>query len=226
MGLLAARHAVVQSLLARGPQREDRLRQAVLELAGRDRLDGADTAILPGLAAALLGGRAAPLLPPSSCSTDGCGASLADAAFADFVGGLGRDLAAVECELHAAAHQADGGRLYYGVVNRVADGPAMLGTRLSHVQIAFFRSIQHLALPRGAEAAEACAEQVEAVAAEPDATGHIPRLAALTLQLDLPCDPAEASQQPAASATPGAAAATAPHQELTVGERERLLDEL
>eukprot|EP00850_Spirogloea_muscicola_P026789 SM010452S14020 [mRNA] locus=s10452:19:414:- [translate_table: standard] len=94
MGLLAARHAVVQSLLARGPQREDLLRQAVLELAGRDRLD--------------------------------------DAAFADFVGCLGRDLAAVECELHAAAHQADGGRLYYGVVNRAADGPTTLGTRLSH----------------------------------------------------------------------------------------------
>eukprot|EP00850_Spirogloea_muscicola_P024968 SM001872S03959 [mRNA] locus=s1872:868:1857:- [translate_table: standard] len=87
-------------------------------------------------------------------------------------------------------------------------------------------SQQHLALPRGAEAAEACAEQVEAVAAEPAATGHIPRLTALTLQLDLPCDPAEASQQPAASATSGASVAAAPHQELTVGERERLLDEL
>ena len=46
----------------------------------------------------------------------------------------------LQLEIRAGTNQYDG-KLYYGIVNKVGNEQAKLGTRYTHAQIAFFKAV-------------------------------------------------------------------------------------
>lgn len=73
------------------------------------------------------------------CSVDDFAATHRDL-FNDFLLKINKELAYVQFELRGCRNQYDG-RVYYGVVNNVADEQSKLGTRYSVPQIAFYKAV-------------------------------------------------------------------------------------
>ncbi len=60
--------------------------------------------------------------------------------FFDFLGVVNKELDYVQMEIRGSANQYDG-ILYYGLVNKLANEEAKMGTRFTHVQICLFKAI-------------------------------------------------------------------------------------
>lgn len=60
--------------------------------------------------------------------------------FSDFCGAINRELDSVQMEIRGAADQ-NTGMIFYGLVNKMGDDQAKLGTKYSHSQIAFFTAV-------------------------------------------------------------------------------------
>ncbi|CAH2042920.1 unnamed protein product [Thlaspi arvense] len=63
--------------------------------------------------------------------------------FNDYLLMINKELAFVQFELRACRNQYDG-KVYYGVVNNVADEQSKLGTKYTVPQIAFYKGIKGL----------------------------------------------------------------------------------
>ena len=62
--------------------------------------------------------------------------------FFDFLSTVNKELDYVQMEVRGSRDQySNGGTLYYGVVNKLANEEAKLGTRLTHAQLSFFKAI-------------------------------------------------------------------------------------
>eukprot|EP00249_Psilotum_nudum_P005905 c19312_g1_i2 orf=390-1013(-) len=93
-----------------------------------------------------------------------------DAGFPQFVADINKELDFVQMELRASRNQYNG-VAYYGVVNRLANEQAKMGTRYSHAQIAFFKAM------------------LEAIVSDPTGKGQISSMHALNLRLDSQAQP-------------------------------------
>lgn len=60
--------------------------------------------------------------------------------FNEYLRKINKELAYVQFELRACRNQYDG-KVYYGVVNNVADEQSKLGTKYSVPQIAFYKAV-------------------------------------------------------------------------------------
>ncbi|KAJ3681019.1 hypothetical protein LUZ60_015508 [Juncus effusus] len=78
---------------------------------------------------------------------------------------INRELAYVQFELRACRNQYDG-KIYYGVVNNVADEQSKLGSKYSVPQIAFYKGV------------------IEAIINEAGTEGHISNIDALNIRLE------------------------------------------
>lgn len=85
--------------------------------------------------------------------------------FNDFLLKINKELAYVQFELRGCRNQYDG-RVYYGVVNNVADEQSKLGTRYSVPQIAFYKAV------------------IEAIVQDISSQGRITNIEALNIRLD------------------------------------------
>lgn len=65
---------------------------------------------------------------------------VSERAFHEYIGRINKELDFVQFEARAGRNQYDG-EIYYGVVNKVADEHAKLGTQYSLPQIAFFKAV-------------------------------------------------------------------------------------
>jgi len=64
---------------------------------------------------------------------------------------VNRELDYVSMEVRGSKNQYDG-KLYYGLVNKLANEEAKLGTRLTHPQLTFFKAIVSGEAPEDQEA--------------------------------------------------------------------------
>ncbi|KAH9564844.1 hypothetical protein CY35_04G045900 [Sphagnum magellanicum] len=85
--------------------------------------------------------------------------------FFDFLGVVNKELDYVQMEIRGSANQYDG-ILYYGLVNKLANEEAKMGTRFTHVQICLFKAI------------------MEAILQDSTGSGVISSMEALNLPLD------------------------------------------
>eukprot|EP01018_Ginkgo_biloba_P037938 Gb_24271 [translate_table: standard] len=85
--------------------------------------------------------------------------------FPDYIGEINKELDFVQFEARASTNQYDG-QVYYGVVNKVADEQAKLGTQYSLPQIAFFKAV------------------MEAILQDQSGNGQISNFDALNIRLD------------------------------------------
>ncbi|KAG0599427.1 hypothetical protein M758_12G150700 [Ceratodon purpureus] len=93
--------------------------------------------------------------------------SSSDDQFFDFLSTVNKELDYVQMEVRGSRDQySNGGTLYYGVVNKLANEEAKLGTRLTHAQLSFFKAI------------------LEAILSDTSASGSILSMQALNLRLD------------------------------------------
>uniref|UniRef100_A0A0C9RS92 Non-structural maintenance of chromosomes element 1 homolog n=1 Tax=Wollemia nobilis TaxID=56998 RepID=A0A0C9RS92_9CONI len=70
---------------------------------------------------------------------------LRERGFHEYIGNINKELGFLQFEVRAGRNQYDG-EVYYGVVNKVADEQAKLGTQYSLPQIAFFRALMEAIL--------------------------------------------------------------------------------
>eukprot|EP00249_Psilotum_nudum_P005904 c19312_g1_i1 orf=390-1241(-) len=121
-----------------------------------------------------------------------------DAGFPQFVADINKELDFVQMELRASRNQYNG-VAYYGVVNRLANEQAKMGTRYSHAQIAFFKAM------------------LEAIVSDPTGKGQISSMHALNLRLD-------SQNEQHLSAAPSQTLSNTLH--LTIAQKEKTLSEL
>lgn len=69
-----------------------------------------------------------------------CFAGSAQPLFNEYLRKINKELAYVQFELRACRNQYNG-KVYYGVVNNVADEQSKLGTKYSVPQIAFYKAV-------------------------------------------------------------------------------------
>lgn len=86
--------------------------------------------------------------------------------FAQFVSAINKEMDFLQMELRAGRNQYDGS-IYYGLVNKVGNEQAKMGTRYSHAQISFFKAV------------------LEAIISDPSLEGKISSLRALNLRLEV-----------------------------------------
>ncbi|KAH9315157.1 hypothetical protein KI387_023784, partial [Taxus chinensis] len=65
--------------------------------------------------------------------------------FHEYIGNINKELGFLQFEVRASTNQYDG-RVYYGMINKVADEQAKLGTQYSLPQIAFFKALMEAIL--------------------------------------------------------------------------------
>jgi len=129
-------HTLIQSLLSRGPLIAEEFHKIFEGITGRN----------PGNFSCLI-------LPLSICSSkfaecfselllslNSLFAGVNEQLFNDYLLNINKELSFVQFELRACRNQYDG-KVYYGVVNNVADEQAKLGTKYSVPQIAFYKGI-------------------------------------------------------------------------------------
>lgn len=92
-------------------------------------------------------------------------ADVSERAFYEYIGRINKELDFVQFEARAGRNQYDG-EIYYGVVNKVADEHAKLGTQYSLPQIAFFKAV------------------IEAILQDQSGKGRISNIEALNIRLD------------------------------------------
>lgn len=85
--------------------------------------------------------------------------------FSQFVASINKEMNFLQLEVRAGRNQYDG-KLYYGLVNKLGNDQAKLGTRYSHAQIAFFKAV------------------LEAIVSDTSLNGEISGIQALNLQLE------------------------------------------
>jgi len=90
---------------------------------------------------------------------------VSERAFHEYIGRINKELDFVQFEARAGRNQYDG-EIYYGVVNKVADEHAKLGTQYSLPQIAFFKAV------------------IEAILQDQSGKGQISNIEALNIRLD------------------------------------------
>ncbi|KAL9228655.1 hypothetical protein vseg_004210 [Gypsophila vaccaria] len=121
--------------------------------------------------------------------------------FNDYLLKINKELAFAQIELRACRNQYDG-RVYYGVVNNVADEHSKLGTRYSVPQIAFYKGI------------------IEAIVQDAAGQGCISNIDALNVKLD---NQVPSSSQPSGSQLQDVPAAL---RNFSLSQKEKTLEEL
>eukprot|EP00250_Pteridium_aquilinum_P006747 c16599_g1_i1 orf=149-1057(+) len=129
-----------------------------------------------------------------------CEASLEPGEFSHFVASVNKEMNFLQMEVRAGRNQYDG-KLYYGLVNKLGNEQAKLGTRYNHAQIAFFKAV------------------LEAIVSDTSLKGEISGIQALNLRLEM-----QNEQQPSgetSTQTPSMGA-----MNLTLAQKEKTLEEL
>ncbi|XP_057861630.2 uncharacterized protein LOC131070124 isoform X2 [Cryptomeria japonica] len=85
--------------------------------------------------------------------------------FHEYIGNINKELAFLQFEVRASTNQYDS-HVYYGVINKVADEQAKLGTQYSLPQIAFFKAV------------------MEAILQDQSGKGQISNIEALNIRLE------------------------------------------
>ncbi|OVA03877.1 Non-structural maintenance of chromosomes element 1 [Macleaya cordata] len=115
---------------------------------------------------------------------------------------INKELAFVQFELRGCRNQYDG-KVYYGVVNNVADEQSKLGSKYSVPQIAFYKGV------------------IEAIVQDATAKGCISNIDALNIRLENQVQPGIGSQsQGGQSSVPYA------FKNFSISQKEKTLDEL
>ncbi|KAH9603859.1 hypothetical protein KSS87_005979 [Heliosperma pusillum] len=122
--------------------------------------------------------------------------------FNDYLLKINQELAFAQIELRACRNQYDG-KIYYGVVNNVADDHSKLGTKYSVPQIAFYKGI------------------IEAIVQDAAGLGFITNIGALHVKLD---NQVPSSSQP----QPGSQSQDIPAaiRNFSLSQKEKTLEEL
>lgn len=124
--------------------------------------------------------------------------------FNDYLLNINKELSFVQFELRACRNQYDG-KVYYGVVNNVADEQAKLGTKYSVPQIAFYKGI------------------IEAIVQDGAGQGSISNIDALNIKLEHQVPSGSQSQSQPGSQFPDAPAAL---RNFSMSQKEKTLEEL
>lgn len=119
--------------------------------------------------------------------------------FGKFVTAINKEMNFVQMELRAGRNQYDG-LLYYGLVNKLGNEQAKLGTRYSHAQIAFFKAV------------------LESIISDPSSDGRISCIQALNLRIEVQNE----QQATADASTPSTQTSMV---NLTLAQREKALTE-
>ncbi|KAI5063918.1 hypothetical protein GOP47_0020588 [Adiantum capillus-veneris] len=114
-----------------------------------------------------------------------------------FIGTINKEMVFLQLEVRAGRNQYNG-KLYYGLVNKLGNEQAKLGTRYSHAQIAFFKAV------------------LEAIVSDSSMKGEISGIQALNLGLEI-----QNEQQP-----PGETGTQVAAMTLTLAQKEKTLEEL
>ncbi|XP_042481533.1 non-structural maintenance of chromosomes element 1 homolog [Macadamia integrifolia] len=160
--LSPSHHTLVQTLLSRGPLKEDDFHKVFMGVTGKS----------PGSHKQL---------------------------FNDYLLKINKELSYVQFELRGCRNQYDG-KVYYGVVNNVADEQSKLGTKYSVPQIAFYKGI------------------IEAIVQDANAYGSISNIDALNIRLDNQTGMASQSQGSASQVPPAFRNFTISQKEKTLGD--------
>ncbi|KAF8398097.1 hypothetical protein HHK36_017023 [Tetracentron sinense] len=158
-------HTLVQSLLSRGPLKEDDFHSIFAGITGKK----------PGTHPKI---------------------------FSDYLLKINKELAYVQFELKGCRNQYDG-KVYYGVVNNVADEQSKLGTKYSVPQIAFYKGV------------------IEAIVQDVAGHGSISNIHALNIRLENQVQTGTESQsQGGPSHVPPA------FKNFSISQKEKTLDDL
>ncbi|MCL7027098.1 hypothetical protein MKW94_026166 [Papaver nudicaule] len=156
-------HALIQTLLSRGPLKEEEFNSLFAVVSGK---------------------------PQGTNKKE----------FSDYLLKINKELAFVQFELRGCRNQYDG-KVYYGVVNNVADEQAKFGTKYTVPQIAFYKGI------------------IEAIAQDTTASGCISNIDALNIRLE--------NQSGIGSQSPSGTS-TVPYafRNFTISQKDKTIDEL
>lgn len=120
--------------------------------------------------------------------------------FSQFVASINKEMNFLQLEVRAGRNQYDG-KLYYGLVNKLGNEQAKLGTRYSHAQIAFFKAV------------------LEAIVSDTSLKGEISGIQALNLQLEIQNEQQQRGETATQVPVMGA-------MNLTLAQKEKTLEEL
>lgn len=117
--------------------------------------------------------------------------------FPQFISMINKEMGFLQLEVRVGRNQYNG-KLYYGLVNKLGNEQAKLGTRYSHAQIAFFKAV------------------LEAIVSDSSLKGEISGIQALNLRLEMQ------NEQP----SPSESATQAAAMTLSLAQKEKTLEEL
>uniref|UniRef100_A0A1D1XDQ5 Non-structural maintenance of chromosomes element 1 homolog n=1 Tax=Anthurium amnicola TaxID=1678845 RepID=A0A1D1XDQ5_9ARAE len=120
--------------------------------------------------------------------------------FDDVLYKINKELAYVQFELRGCRNQYDG-KIYYGVINTIADEQSKLGTKYSVPQIAFYRAI------------------LDAIMQDPTAQGCISNIDALNIRLENQVQTGQSSQD-------GHSHVPSAFRSFTLAQKEKTVNEL
>lgn len=120
--------------------------------------------------------------------------------FSHFVAAINKEMNFLQLEVRAGRNQYDG-LLYYGLINKLGNEQAKLGTRYSHAQITFFKAV------------------LEAIISDSSLKGKISGIQALNLRLEMQNEQQTTGEMATQMPSIGAVS-------LTLAQKEKTLEEL